>query len=476
SRTLQALICRDFGFLTWFTPAKICGLKVPKTAKSRSRSSVAGFTDTTQGMLDLPLASVEPPAISRSQSLFEEILSFREFGQETRQLTTEFRGSAGEPRQLAALVNEFWTAKQRQACSLHEVSYRACFKPQLPRFFIERLTRRGDVVYDPFMGRGTTVIEAALLDRVPFGNDINPLSLIMTGPRLRPPTLLEIETRLRDIPLDDPGDMPDDLLAFYHPDTLRSIASLKKYLLHRRKRGELDAADNWIALVALNRLTGHSNGFFSVYTLPPNQAVSPQSQRKINAKRNQTPPPRDVRLLILRKSRQLLGDVDHDARDTLLSRAGQALLLTQPADETPQIASGTVSLVVTSPPFLNVVQYATDNWLRCWFLGIEAKSVKLTVPSKLANWQSAMASVFHELHRVLKPGGHVAFEVGEVHSGATKLEETVLPCGIQAGLTPLFVLINDQEFTKTANCWGVDNMRKGTNTNRIVLFRKTDSS
>jgi hypothetical protein len=131
-----------------------------------------------------------------------------------------------------------------------------------------------------------------------------------------------------------------------------------------------------------------------------------------------------------------------------------------------------VSLVVTSPPFLNVVQYATDNWLRCWFLGIDAKSVKLTVPTKLSDWQVAMTSVFRELHRILRPGGHVAFEVGEVHGGLTKLEESVLPCGLKTGLQPVLVLINDQTFTKTANCWGVENMSKGTNTNRIVLFRK----
>jgi hypothetical protein len=73
---------------------------------------------------------------------------------------------------------------------------------------------------------------------------------------------------------------------------------------------------------------------------------------------------------------------------------------------------------------------------------------------------------------VLKPGGHIAFEVGEVRGGTVKLEETVLTCGTYAGLEPRLVLINDQEFTKTANCWGVDNMSKGTNTNRIVVFRK----
>jgi hypothetical protein len=73
---------------------------------------------------------------------------------------------------------------------------------------------------------------------------------------------------------------------------------------------------------------------------------------------------------------------------------------------------------------------------------------------------------------VVRRGGHVAFEVGEVHAGKTRLEETVLPCGVAAGFAPELVLINDQKFTKTANCWGVDNMSKGTNTNRIVLFRK----
>jgi hypothetical protein len=224
--------------------------------------------------------------------------------------------------------------------------------------------------------------------------------------------------------------------------------------------------------VALNRLTGHSNGFFSVYTLPPNQAVSVKSQEKINQRRNQVPPPRDVVRIVEKKSRQLLGDVDGQTRARLERVSAKALLLTGPAHVTPQIPNNSVALVVTSPPFLNIVQYATDNWLRCWFLGIDAKAVNLTVPTKLEAWQSAMTQVFHELRRVLKSGGHVAFEVGEVHAGATKLEETVLACGVEVGLNPLLVLINAQEFTKTANCWGVDNMAKGTNTNRVVVFRK----
>lgn len=401
-----------------------------------------------------------------------ELTTFCEFGQRTRKIITEAKTFDDDPVCVPTFVNEFWTARQRQANSLHEVSYRACFKPQLPRFFIERLTDPGDVIYDPFMGRGTTLVEAALLDRVPFGCDVNPLSAVLTKPRLNPPSLSEIEKRLSAIDLASAKEWPDELLVFYHPETLKQIVALKEYLLGRQRDRKLDCVDDWIRMVAVNRLTGHSSGFFSVYTLPPNQAVSVKSQIKINADRKQTPPKRDVVKIILKKSRQLLGDCDASTLQNLQHVATRSLLLTQASSQTFQIPENSVSLVVTSPPFLDVVDYATDNWLRCWFIGIDAKSVKLTVPKRLEDWQLAMTEVFRELHRVLKPGGHVAFEVGEVRGGKVKLEEAVLPCGIAAGLTPELVLINDQEFTKTANCWGVNNNAKGTNTNRIVLFRK----
>jgi hypothetical protein len=102
--------------------------------------------------------------------------------------------------------------------------------------------------------------------------------------------------------------------------------------------------------------------------------------------------------------------------------------------------------------------------------------VKLTLSRRIEDWQAAMTEVFRELERVLKPGGNIAFEVGEVRGGAIKLEETVITCGLQARLEPVLVLINDQRFTKTSHTWGVSNESKGTNTNRIVLFRKASTA
>ena len=186
------------------------------------------------------------------------------------------------------LVNEYWTSGQRQAHPLHEVSYRACFKPQLPEFFIERLAQPGATVYDPFSGRGTTPLQAALMGCRPVGNDVNPLSEMLVRPRLNPPSLHAVHKRLQLIPNKDQVAPDDELTVFYHPETLARLYGMRHWFLHR----ELDDVDRWIRMVALNRLTGHSPGFFSVYTLPPNQAASLVSQRKINEKRANTVIPR----------------------------------------------------------------------------------------------------------------------------------------------------------------------------------------
>ena len=230
--------------------------------------------------------------------------------------------------------------------------------------------------------------------------------------------------------------------------------------------------DDWIRMVATNRLPGHSAGFFSVYTLPPNQALTPKRQQKINEIRKQTLPRRSVPDLIIRKTESLLETITEFDRSRLRKAALDAALLTRSADHTPEIKNNSVDLIVTSPPFLDVVDYATDNWLRCWFNGIDEAKIDIWTFRKSSEWAEAMERVFGELRRVLSPGGYIAFEVGEVRRGKLRMEELVIPVAKAAKLSPVLVLINSQEFTKTSNCWGVTNQIAGTNTNRVVVLQK----
>lgn len=407
------------------------------------------------------------PLAETPRDLASELRTFAAFGAHT--LVGEL---AIDGQRVPTFTNEFWTSAQREGHSLHEVSYRACFKPSLPAFFIERLSQPGDRVFDPFMGRGTTVLEAVLRGRIGCGNDVNPLSAMLVRPRLAPPSLPAVLAGIDALPLAYDGPLADDLLVFFHPQTLRELCGLRAHLLATAADGALDPVADWIRMVAVNRLTGHSPGFFSVYTMPPNQAVSANAQRKINEKRSQAPERRDVRAILKKKTKALLADTatlwPHDTAGI----ARQSVLTTGPANAVSALPTASVQLVVTSPPFLDVVQYADDNWLRCWFCGIDAQAVPITMARTVAAWQQAMGEVFAELHRIVRPGGHVAFEVGEVKRGKVKLEEAVVPVAAAAGFRPELVMIHAQKFTKTANCWGIDNNTSGTNTNRIVVLAR----
>jgi len=367
-------------------------------------------------------------------------------------------------------ISEYWTSKQRQANNIHEISYRACFKPQLPNFFITRLTNKWDWIYDPFMWRWTTLIEWALLGRNVIWNDVNPLSIILTEPRLVIPKYDEIEKRLDQIDLTKEINVDKvNLYMFFSKKTLIQLVNLKNYFIEKEKKGELDIIDKWIRMVATNRLTGHSSVFFSVYTLPPNQAVSRERQVIINKKRNQQPEDKDIKKLILRKTRQLLKDCDAIAYPKI-----NYLLLNKVAKYTSEIPNNFIKLIVTSPPFLDVVNYSQDNWLRCWFnnINIEEVEKKLTLCRTIECWANEMKETFKEFYRILKQDWFIAFEVGEVKNWKIKLDEVIAQIWNETWFTYLWTLINLQKFTKTSNIWGISNNSKGTNTNRIVLFTK----
>ena len=410
------------------------------------------------------------------------------------------RVAGNRSRPVSKKVREFWTSRQRQGHSLHEISYRACFKPQLPEYFISRFTEPGDLVADPFLGRGTTPLQAHLMGRRAAGSDINPLCVMLARPRFAPPPLAEVKSRMLDVldgqnpetaqllrnvadtaagaPLSKTGETSvtkDDLLLFYHPETLSQLIKLREWFLHREQAGSFDDIDDWLRMVCLNRLSGHSSGFFSVRTMPPNQAVSAESQRRINESNGLQPEPKDVVEIVMKKSRSLLRSGYAEQPQLPIEEPLPAPLLhTTSASDLSYLDDFSTDLIVTSPPFLNIVDYRKDNWLRCWFAGINADELNISGYSSVADWRSFIRDAFVEMCRVVKNGGHIAFEVGEVRNGEVQLEDEVLLAVKSLPLVLDSVLINQQEFTKTSNLWGVRNNKGGTNTNRIVLLRRAD--
>jgi hypothetical protein len=227
-------------------------------------------------------------------------------------------------------------------------------------------------------------------------------------------------------------------------------------------------------MVATSRLTWHSKWYFSVYTLPPNQAVTPKRQIEINRKLNQIPEYRDTKKIIIKKSKSLKKDVTPEIISKLNEIWKNGIFLNKNAWDTPEIKDNSVSLLVTSPPFLDVINYAQDNWLRCWFNGIDAQEIwkHITTSKTIDDWCSFMEKCFHEFFRIMKKWWKIAFEVWEVKHGTINLDEYIVLIWINAWFICEGIMVNNQEFTKTANIRWVSNNNKWTNTNRIVLFSK----
>ena len=74
--------------------------------------------------------------------------------------------------------------------------YFAMFPEGFARRWIEELTTPGDLVLDPFCGRGTAPFQALLCDRAAIGCDINPVAYCVTRAKTNPPTAPILKTRL----------------------------------------------------------------------------------------------------------------------------------------------------------------------------------------------------------------------------------------------------------------------------------------
>ena len=251
-----------------------------------------------------------------------------------------------------------WAAPQHYMCT-----YMAMFPPELPHYFIERFTEPGDIVLDPFCGRGTAPVEAAAQGRHGIGNDLNPLAVALTRGKLSNPSLDDVLVRLDELEAGyDPSEWryfsgaPRKIRMIFHVNTLRQLMFLKREL-DWSKTG----TDAFLTAVLMGALHGSSKGFLS---LPMPNTFS-MGWGYIEGKVKEDPekwkcPDRDAfEVLRERVKRQLAKGTLTGSGETIY---GDVRNLNH------KVEHGSVQLLFTSPPYLKVIKYGLYNWIRLWFL------------------------------------------------------------------------------------------------------------
>lgn len=227
-------------------------------------------------------------------------------------------------------------------------------------------TQRGDTVFDPFCGRGTTVFESLLNGRNASGVDINPVAACIAGAKADAPRLNSAQTRLNQ--LNEALAAAPDIVepegeffrACFHEKTLRQLLFLRQELQWKDSR-----VDRFIAAVILGALHGESHKTANCLSnrMPRTISTKPDYSVRWWMAKGLTPPERDAfeiaaNLAAYRLAAErpgLRGDVKlRDAREA--KRAFPRL-------------EKQVKLIVTSPPYLDTTDYSEDQWLRLWFLG-----------------------------------------------------------------------------------------------------------
>lgn len=299
------------------------------------------------------------------------------------------------------LAHRYWGDSLHTMCS-----YLAMFPASMPHYFIKRLTKKGDVVLDPFCGRGTTVTEAILNDRVGIGNDLNPLASILSEAKANVPVRTDVKERINELEERYGGevsiqDVPDKIKMLYSEYTLSQLLFLREEL------GSTDV-DTFIQGAILGIMHGNSEGYLSI-SMPNTYSMSPNYVDNYIEKHGLEKPERDV----FEKVRSKIDRI-YDGREEIHQGGGRILnhdatKITEAVDQRPD-------LIFTSPPYLKLVNYGDQNWIRLWFLKENPDDVDddLFATQSQEKYLRFMKDFLQEAYDTLKEDGVAVLVVGDV--------------------------------------------------------------
>jgi len=346
------------------------------------------------------------------------------------------------PAPALAIAPE-WKAQQRLwGHAFHPMcSYLAMFPASLAHAFIARYSRPGDVVLDPFSGRGTVPLQACSEGRVGVGNDLSPFAHLLTAAKVDAPTRAELTARLavltvrwsvestdwvalaieaikwaaaghRLVPSPEGGGLevlPLEVAQAFHPVTLAQLLFLRTTLVAGT------SVDRFLAAATSGILHGRSRSYLS--DLMPNAfSMPPRYVRDFVARTGFQAERRDVLALLETKVRRLFRDGLPSVRGVaLLGDARDAGVRVQVALRERALPLG-ARLVVTSPPYLRVVRYGSYNWLRLWFLGLDPGAIDaaLDTEHRLEDYLAFMRDALRGIRPALADDAVVAVVIGDV--------------------------------------------------------------
>ena len=321
------------------------------------------------------------------------------------------------PPDVRGLAKRWHRAPRRWGHPLHSLcSYFAMFPPQVPHVFIRWLTKPGDVVYDPFAGRGTAPMEACRMGRVGMGSDANPLAYLLTAGKVDAPSTDEARTRLevlreRCVP-GDPSSAPTNIQMLYSDRVLRQLIWLRE-ALNVSRRDDRFLMALLLGVMHANYKPGDPVRGLSI-SMPNTFSMSAGYVQRYIEKQRLVPPDVDVfDLLDGKLDRMQLPD----------ATATRGIAWQQDAREPVDTAirERPAKLVFTSPPYLSVIRYGKYNWVRLWMLKQDPKEVDraLVATGSLSKYLQFISAVLVQLAPAVRDDGYLCLMIGDVRENGT---------------------------------------------------------